>query len=206
MSWFSRFKAGVATVARRLRPACMRSYTGIDYFFLGSALTAAPSVLLYLLVPQGTALWFGASRAVALTSTVAFWVRVTAAGDALYTYAALLALRYPHRGFQILTLRGLLLYGCLHFGAFWYAHTFGEPHPGKQSLMYAPSIGILVLANWYWGKQVANTELCSSECYCSLYVSSHMSPSNACVPCVFSNRLRPCCLRIGQTVQTALQR
>lgn len=95
------------------------SYFGVNL------LGAGASVFLYLLVPAGTVKSFGGS---VNNESAASWCSIVAAGDALVSFLAAVALRYrtpesssDHTRIRALALTGIGLYCALHGGAFIYS-------------------------------------------------------------------------------------
>ena len=117
-------------------------------YLAAAPVAATPSIIMYLAVPGGTVQHFGGQP----SNSSKFWCSTAASGDALVVYLCLVALLDGGKtpGLFKTVVRGNVLYGLFHFGAFWYWHLYGsEPHP--TPLMYPISLAVCAAAMAAWG-------------------------------------------------------
>ena len=110
----------------------------------GFASTSIFSTFLYLLLPGGTAEFFGDKN----TEDVRHWVTIVAAGDVLLAYLCIEALRLKDKQIKALVFRAAAIYLTFHMGAFFCNYINRDPYgaPG-----YLICIIVAVTAAWKWG-------------------------------------------------------
>jgi len=124
----------------------MRFPSLLDTFFLLGT-TAGLSSVLYYALPEGTAKFFGATEVSTVTKS---WVRIVSAGDALYAYLYIVGL-YSPASVKKMIVRGLGLFGILHFSAFYLAHRDGPPHPKGYPEGYLMSCALAAAGGLWFG-------------------------------------------------------
>lgn len=122
--------------------------TALQKLFFGAGwLLPLPSILLYVTVPSGTVAYFGGKP----TPSASFWCSLAASGDAVVSVLCFAALRSKSLEVRKLVLRSNVVYSFFHFGAFWYHHTYTEPHP-KGGYGYPVAMALSVAACAKWGR------------------------------------------------------
>ena len=118
------------------------------YLGFGAA-TAFPSVCMYAMAPGGTVQHFGG----AITNSSKFWCSTAASGDILVIFWNLVALHYNNKIPEITknVVRGNFIFSIFHFGAFWYWHVKGDPHP-QGVAMYPFALAVAFASLLAWGR------------------------------------------------------
>jgi hypothetical protein len=114
-----------------------------------SLLLPIPSVFAYVLVPNGVVKYFGGTP----SKSAAFWCATGAgSGDALVAMMCGYALLGKGGDeFKKIAIQGFGLYSILHFGGFWWHHTFGDPHP-QGPAQYILLLTLALAAAIRWGR------------------------------------------------------
>ena len=119
----------------------------LDMFLLANVLGAGSSTFIYILVPEGTCIYFFSSSCPA----AAAWVRIVAAGDVAMAFVALWAKISRSSEVKILAVWQICLYNFFHGGAYLHAHYTLHPIPTLMVIFCWSLILSGAGAAFYWG-------------------------------------------------------
>jgi hypothetical protein len=121
--------------------------TWLDCFLLANFFGAGSSVFIYLLVPDGTSIYFFQSSCPA----AAAWVRIVAAGDAAIAFISIWAKLSKSSEVKVLAVWQIFVYNILHGGAYLHGNYYLHPIPATMVLTCWSLIICGTMAAFYWG-------------------------------------------------------